>query len=91
MTSSSGAPPGDQGSGPGTGSPPPVSGARNADRAADAAPGPACAGEDPQERQDALLEEAVEETFPASDPISPAVIVGSGAEAWNEAKPGRGG
>jgi hypothetical protein len=28
-------------------------------------------GEDLEKRQDQLLDEAVEETFPASDPISP--------------------
>lgn len=47
------------------------SGATNADRAADAAPGDRTADEDLTERQDKLLDQAVEETFPASDPISP--------------------
>lgn len=41
------------------------------DRAADAAPGPFVPGEDLAERQDRLLDEALEETFPGSDPISP--------------------
>ncbi|MBU6373886.1 MAG: hypothetical protein KJS97_14250 [Alphaproteobacteria bacterium] len=47
------------------------SGASNADKAADAAPGDREDGEDLDERQDKLLDQAVEETFPASDPISP--------------------
>lgn len=55
--------------------PPPVSGGQeNADRAAGSAPGPREAGEDLKDRQDQLLDEAVEETFPASDPISPKQI-----------------
>jgi hypothetical protein len=41
------------------------------DRAADAAPGPRVPDEDIEKRQDQLLDEAVEETFPASDPIAP--------------------
>ena len=41
------------------------------DRAADAAPGPRVPNEDLEKRQDQLLDEAVEETFPASDPIAP--------------------
>jgi hypothetical protein len=41
------------------------------DRAADAAPGPRIPNEDLEKRQDQLLDEAVEETFPASDPITP--------------------
>ena len=41
------------------------------DKAADAAPGPLVPGEDLAERQDRLLDEALEETFPGSDPISP--------------------
>ena len=41
------------------------------DRAADAAPGPRRRDEDPRERQERLLDEAIEETFPASDPIAP--------------------
>jgi hypothetical protein len=47
------------------------SGAR-ADEAAAAAPGDAMPGEDPEVRAEELLDEAIEETFPASDPISPA-------------------
>ena len=47
------------------------SGQFNADQAADAAPGPRRAGEDLRQRQEKLLDEAIEETFPASDPISP--------------------
>ncbi|HEY9218602.1 MAG TPA: hypothetical protein VIO94_11170 [Phenylobacterium sp.] len=46
-------------------------GQHNADMAADAAPGEHVEGCDLDERQDKLLDEAVEETFPASDPISP--------------------
>jgi hypothetical protein len=42
-----------------------------ADLAAASAPGPRQSGEDLEKRQDQLLDEAVEETFPASDPISP--------------------
>jgi len=42
-----------------------------ANRAADAAPGQCCPDENLEERQDKLLDEAVEETFPGSDPISP--------------------
>ncbi|MEH3144668.1 MAG: hemerythrin domain-containing protein [Methylobacterium frigidaeris] len=41
------------------------------DLAAAAAPAPRRTGEDLTSRQDALLDEAVEETFPASDPIAP--------------------
>jgi hypothetical protein len=60
-----------------TGPPPAVSaGQDNADRAADAAPGARQPGEDLAARQDRLLDEAVEETFPASDPISPKIITG---------------
>jgi hypothetical protein len=47
------------------------SGAR-ADDAAAAAPGDAKPGDDPDAREEELLDEAVQETFPASDPISPA-------------------
>lgn len=43
----------------------------HADDAAASAPGDAKPGEDPSEREEKLLDEAVEETFPASDPISP--------------------
>jgi hypothetical protein len=39
------------------------------DRAADAAPGDAGEGH-PHVRQEELLDEGVEETFPASDPVS---------------------
>jgi hypothetical protein len=39
--------------------------------ASDKAPGDRQPGENLKERQDKLLDEAVEETFPASDPISP--------------------
>jgi hypothetical protein len=35
------------------------------------APGDRKPGEDLAERQEKLIDEAVEETFPASDPISP--------------------
>jgi hypothetical protein len=43
-----------------------------ADEAARDAPGDAQPGEDAELRREKLLDEAVEETFPASDPISPA-------------------
>ena len=46
--------------------------AAHADDAAAAAPGDAKPGEDPEARAEDLLDEAVQETFPASDPISPA-------------------
>lgn len=42
-----------------------------ADLAAASAPGDRQPGEDLDERQERLVDEAVEETFPASDPISP--------------------
>ncbi|TNC11633.1 hemerythrin domain-containing protein [Methylobacterium terricola] len=45
-----------------------------ADLAAAAAPGERRPGEDLRARQERLLDEAVEETFPASDPISPSRI-----------------
>jgi len=48
------------------------SGAARADEAAADAPGEAQPGEDRRARQEKLIDEAVEETFPASDPISPA-------------------
>jgi hypothetical protein len=48
------------------------SSAARADDAAAAAPGDMKPGDDPEAREDELLDEAVEETFPASDPISPA-------------------
>ena len=43
----------------------------DASRAADSAPGNRQPGENLDHRQDKLVDEAVEETFPASDPISP--------------------
>jgi hypothetical protein len=43
---------------------------------ADDAPGAAKPGDDPTEHEEDLLDEAVEETFPASDPISPATPPG---------------
>ena len=46
-------------------------GQARADLAAEAAPGDRALDEDLQQRQDELLDEAVEETFPARDPISP--------------------
>ena len=49
-------------------------GQSNADMAAERAPGDLQPGDDLDERQDQLLDEAVEETFPASDPISPKQI-----------------
>jgi hypothetical protein len=45
-----------------------------ADRAAEAAPGPSRPGEDLRERQEKLIDEAIQETFPASDPIAPKKI-----------------
>jgi hypothetical protein len=48
------------------------SSAAHADDAAAAAPGEMEPGEDLEARQQDLLDEAIEETFPASDPISPA-------------------
>ncbi|HEY2047722.1 MAG TPA: hypothetical protein VGH03_00145 [Caulobacteraceae bacterium] len=47
----------------------------HANRAADAAPGDMQPNEDLVERQEKLIDEAVEETFPASDPISPKRII----------------
>lgn len=47
----------------------------DADRAAETAPGDLQPDEDLAERQEKLIDEAVEETFPASDPISPKRIV----------------
>ena len=41
------------------------------DLAAASAPGDRVPGEDLKQRQDQLVDQAVEETFPASDPISP--------------------
>jgi hypothetical protein len=46
-------------------------GKAKADLAAASAPGQRKPGDNLEERQDQLLDEAVEETFPASDPISP--------------------
>lgn len=46
-------------------------GQQNADKAAESAPGPREEGANLKERQEDLLDEAVEETFPASDPIAP--------------------
>lgn len=45
-------------------------GAARADEAAASAPGERRPDEDPEERQDKLIDEGVEETFPASDPVS---------------------
>lgn len=50
-------------------------GQANADLAAEAAPGDRKPGEDLEARQDQLLDQAIEETFPASDPIAPKIIV----------------
>ena len=46
-------------------------GQANADDAAAAAPGERKKGEDLEKRQEKLIDEAVEETFPASDPATP--------------------
>jgi len=46
------------------------SGGARADDAAASAPGDVRSGDDVAERQDKLLDEGVEETFPASDPVS---------------------
>jgi hypothetical protein len=43
----------------------------DASRAAAASPGDRVPGEDLKQRQEQLVDQAVEETFPASDPISP--------------------
>ena len=48
------------------------SSAAHADDAAAAAPGDMKPGDDLDARGEDLLDEAIEETFPASDPISPA-------------------
>lgn len=42
-----------------------------ADLAAERAPGPRAPDEDLRARQEQILDEAIEETFPASDPIAP--------------------
>ena len=64
---------------PTTGEPAPIErasgGQANADLAAEAAPGDRRPGEDLHIRQEQLLDQALEETFPASDPIAPKVIV----------------
>ena len=46
-------------------------GQANADNAAAAAPGERREGEDLKKRQEKLVDESVEETFPASDPATP--------------------
>ncbi len=48
----------------------PISGAARADEAAASAPGERTEACDPEERQDKLLDEGLEETFPSSDPVS---------------------
>lgn len=52
----------------------PAPGQIDSDRAADDAPGNRVPGEDLEQRQDRLLDEAIEETFPGSDPTSPSRI-----------------
>lgn len=53
-----------------------MSGKRDKDKpAADPAPKDLQPDEDLVERQEKLIDEAVEETFPASDPISPKRII----------------
>lgn len=42
----------------------------NADLAAERAPGDRRPGEDLAERQEQLLDEGIEETYPASDPVA---------------------
>lgn len=54
---------------PPTSSVPPIG--SEADRAADDAPANRKPGEDLAERQEKLIDEAIEETFPANDPIAP--------------------
>ncbi len=49
-------------------------GQANADLASATAPGDRKPGEDMEARQEQLLDEAVEESFPASDPVSPKQI-----------------
>jgi len=49
----------------------PCPGQIDSNRAADCAPGDRRPGENLDQRQEKLVDEAVEETFPASDPISP--------------------
>jgi len=48
-----------------------VPGQTDPDLAADDVPGDRVPGEDLNQRQEKLIDEAVEETFPASDPIAP--------------------
>ena len=59
----------------GNGGPAPIErasgGQANADKAAAAAPGDRREGEDLKKRQEKLVDESVEETFPASDPATP--------------------
>ena len=59
----------------GNGAPAPIErasgGQANADQAASAAPGERKEGEDLRKRQEKLIDESVEETFPASDPATP--------------------
>jgi hypothetical protein len=57
---------------PGTGVYETGSSAAHADDAAAAAPGDMKPGDGPDAHEEDLLDEALEETFPASDPISPA-------------------
>ncbi len=45
-------------------------GQSNADRAAERVEGEDLDALDPEEKQEVLLDEGVEETFPASDPVS---------------------
>lgn len=52
----------------------PAPGRIDPDRAAADAPGERRPDENLERRQERLLDEAVEETFPASDPISPSRI-----------------
>ncbi len=52
----------------------PTSGQSDADLAAESAPGQRTPGEDLRRRQEQLLDESIEESFPASDPISPVRI-----------------
>lgn len=52
----------------------PAPGQIDADRAADDAPGNRVPGENLAQRQERLLDEAIEETFPGSDPVSPSHI-----------------
>lgn len=57
------------------------SSAPHADDAAAAAPGDLKPNENLRERQDQLIDEAVQETFPASDPIAVADVHDSEAGA----------